>query len=63
VTAERDRLSAVIQEIGTELYGHGFQVLGWHLNGDTEPLDSWFEDNHWLELGPGNAAEAAGGGE
>jgi len=39
----------VLAEIGKELYGKGLLVSGWHLNGDLEPLDSWFEDNEgWL---------------
>lgn len=50
LTDERDKLQKVLTEIRTELYGQGFRVLGWHLNGDEEPLDSWFEENEgWLE--------------
>jgi hypothetical protein len=26
-------------------YGKGLEVLGWHQNGDTIPLDRFFEDN------------------
>lgn len=37
------------KSILTELYGQDFEILGWHLNGDTEPLDSWFEENNWVE--------------
>lgn len=45
--AEADR---VLTSIRTELYGQGFEILGWHMNGDTQPLDSWFEENEgWLE--------------
>lgn len=59
IEAERDRLAEIIREIYAELYGHGFRVLGWHLNGNEEPLDSWFEDNQWLERAAGKAAVAA----
>ena len=27
------------------LYGQNMSVVGWHLNGDREPLDNFFEDN------------------
>jgi uncharacterized protein (UPF0335 family) len=43
-----------LKEVADELCGQGFEVLGWHLNGAPEPLDSWFEDNDW---GPVEAAE------
>jgi hypothetical protein len=36
-------------EIIATLYGQAFKVIGWHLNGDTATLDSWFEENGWLE--------------
>lgn len=36
-----------LEEIRGTLTGQGFTVLGWHLNGAAEPLDSWFEDNDW----------------
>jgi hypothetical protein len=47
--AEIDRLRALHAEIVSELYGKGFDVLGWHLNGAVEQLDSWFEDNGWCD--------------
>lgn len=47
--AEVKTLKARHQSILTELYGQDFEILGWHLNGDTEPLDSWFEENNWVE--------------
>lgn len=46
---EIDRLRKRHTEICDALYGQGFQVLGWHLNGDQHPLDSWFEENDWLD--------------
>lgn len=36
-----------LEEITSELYGKGLDVVGWHLNGDLEPLDTWFDDNEW----------------
>jgi len=52
------RLTKRHADIVGELYGQGFEILGWHLNGNAEPLDSWFEDNDWLD---DEAAEASGG--
>lgn len=47
VSTENAQLKQVISDIHSELYGQGFQVAGWHLNGDLEALDTWFEDNDW----------------
>ncbi|HEJ7947974.1 TPA: hypothetical protein SMI10_004243 [Serratia liquefaciens] len=54
VKAERDALlvenaalKGVVGEINEELYDKGFEVAGWHLNGDLEPLDNRFTDNGW----------------
>ncbi|MFB4749105.1 hypothetical protein ACE3J2_15980 [Enterobacter hormaechei subsp. steigerwaltii] len=47
LAVENTGLKSVVSEINNELYGQGFQVSGWHLNGDLEPLDSWFEENNW----------------
>ena len=27
------------------MYGSNLQIYGWHLNGDPEPVDSFFDDN------------------
>lgn len=47
---ESERLEKVYKEIVAELYGKGLSVVGWHLNGDHEPLDNLFEYNdcEWL---------------
>ena len=37
----------IVREINDELYGMDFKISGWHLNGDLEPLDTWFENNDW----------------
>lgn len=49
VIAEIKRLRALHAEVVGELYGKGFEVAGWHHNGDLEPLDSFFEDSGWLD--------------
>ncbi len=46
---EIQRLRERHTEIVENLYGQGFEVLGWHLNGDTAPLDGWFDENDWIE--------------
>lgn len=47
LTAHAERLNAKLGEIQDALYGQGLQVAGWHLNGDNEPLDNWFEEHDW----------------
>ena len=47
LVAENAALRVVVDGVNSELYGQGFDVLGWHLNGETEPLDNWFTDNGW----------------
>jgi len=47
LVAENQKLKSTIAEINNELCGKGFEVSGWHLNGDLEPLDNWFTDNGW----------------
>ena len=61
---EIERLRALHAEIVGELYGQGFEVIGWHDNGDAEELDNWFKTNGWCEPDKWTlpkAAEAAGG--
>jgi len=50
LAAHVERLREVICNISDDLYEKGFDVLNWHLNGDAEPLDSWFEENDWLSV-------------
>jgi hypothetical protein len=47
LTAENAALRVAVDGVNSELYGKGFEVLGWHLNGDTAPLDDWFDENDW----------------
>ncbi len=49
LAAENAGLKAIVSGINNELYGQGFMVSGWHLNGALEPLDNWFTDNGWGE--------------
>lgn len=44
---ERNGMNAKLVEIKDSLYGRGLQVHGWHLNGEAEPMDTWFEENDW----------------
>ncbi len=43
-----DELHAVVSEMSDMLYGQGFEVANWHLNGDMESMDNFFEENNWL---------------
>lgn len=54
IEAERDALTAHVEklnnklaDINNSLYGLNLHIAGWHLNGDTEPMDTWFEENDW----------------
>ena len=42
------RAERVVNEITNVLYGKGLQVSGWHLNGDLEPMENFFDDNDWF---------------
>lgn len=46
--ADTERLRKRHAEIVDTLYGKGFEISGWHLNGDLESMDSWFQENDWL---------------
>ena len=41
-TAER-----IVGEVWDMFYGQNMEVANWHLNGDLEPIDSFFDENHW----------------
>jgi hypothetical protein len=45
--AHVERLNGKLKEIKESLYGQSLHVVGWHLNGDHEPMDGWFENNDW----------------
>lgn len=47
LAAENVQLKDIVDGVNSVLYGQGFEVAGWHLNGDLEPLDNWFTDNGW----------------
>lgn len=59
LAAENAGLKAAISSIHQELCGQGFEVAGWHLNGDLQPLDSWFEENNWNPETPATDAYLA----
>ena len=47
--AQRARINAenMVKEIRESLYGQRLSVAGWHMNGEHEPLDNWFDENGW----------------
>lgn len=47
LAAHVDRLNSKLGDIKDSLYGQNLHVAGWHLNGATEPVDAWFEENDW----------------
>ncbi|WP_210515113.1 hypothetical protein [Pantoea ananatis] len=47
MAVENAELKVIVECVNSELYGKGFEVSGWHLNGSLEPLDNWFTDNAW----------------
>ena len=55
-----DQLKKARAEISAlwDFYGRGLEVKGWHLNGDLEPLDTFFEENRNCELSEIDAAIA-----
>lgn len=47
VRLEEEALIKAYEELKAlwSFYGQGLTVANWHMNGATEPLDSFFEDN------------------
>lgn len=41
------QLEEKLADVWDVLYGKGFEVVGFHLNGDLEPMDSFFDNNDW----------------
>lgn len=37
----------IINEIRDTFYGQNMEVLNWHKNGESEPIDNFFESNNW----------------
>lgn len=37
----------IVGEMWDMFYGQDMALVGWHLNGDHEPIDSFFESNDW----------------
>lgn len=46
--AENKKLKNTLFEIQDTLYGQGMQVTNWHLNGDLQDLDYFFDENNWI---------------
>lgn len=40
-----DRLEELMnfKQYFSELYGQGLEIVNWHLNGDTEPFDNFYD--------------------
>lgn len=38
----------IVGEVWDMFYGQNMQVANWHLNGDIEPMDNFFENNGWV---------------
>jgi len=54
IESDRDRLAAALSEANNKLddvrdsfCGRNLMISGWHLNGDLEPVDNWFDSNDW----------------
>lgn len=45
---ENKKLKTIVTEIGECFYGQNMSVANWHLNGDLEPMDVFFEENNWF---------------
>lgn len=42
-----EKANKKLQEINEMFVGQNMEVMGWHLNHTTEPLDNFFEENNW----------------
>lgn len=42
---ENDDLRSRLDAIKFKMYGMGYQIVGFHLNGEAEPLDNLIEDD------------------
>lgn len=47
LAAHAEKLNSKLADINNSLYGQNLHIAGWHLNGDTEPMDTWFEYGDW----------------
>jgi hypothetical protein len=48
--AQVSRLSRINNEIYNTFFGANLSVSGWHLNGNLEPMDNFFDNNDWSEV-------------
>jgi hypothetical protein len=58
LAVENAALKKAVTEFN-ELYGQGMNVANWHLNGDLEPLDNFFDENDWNPETPATSAALA----
>lgn len=49
---EKELLHLALQELEAlwSFYGEGLDVANWHMNGDLEPLDNFFDQNNFGAL-------------
>ena len=40
------RTNGALSDMQSELYGQNLKIIGWHLNGNEEPVENFF-DNNW----------------
>lgn len=43
------KYKAILQEIQDTIYGQNVELTNWHLNGDTEPFDSFADRQGWFD--------------
>lgn len=42
-----DSANEKLGSVRDALYGQNLSISGWHLNGELEPVDNWFDSNDW----------------
>jgi len=42
-----EKLERKLKEIHDVFYGQGYELANYHLNGEKEPMDNFFEENDW----------------
>lgn len=42
-----DSANQKLGSVRDALYGQNLSISGWHLNGQLEPVDNWFDSNDW----------------
>lgn len=45
-----DSANEKLRSVRDALYGQNLSISGWHLNGQLEPVDNWFDSNDWYPI-------------